>query len=306
MPERPLLILGASGFLGAHLVSRAAAAGRLVVAAARRPEQRPWRERDPRGLVRECALDATGDQALAELVEGSEPRAVISAVALARVADCERDPELATRLNAELPGRLARLCQDLGARLVHVSTDLVFGAQPPRGERFDEQDSTAPLHAYGASKAEGERAVLEAARDALVVRLPLLFGDSGGRGLGASDQVRAAVARGERPFLFRDEFRTPLDVQDAAAALLELLEGDVRGLLHVAGPERLDRLTLGLLALEAAGLSPEAARSAVDAGLRAQRGLGGRPGDVGLDASRARALLRTPLRTPRAALAGLA
>ena len=83
-----------------------------------------------------------------------------------------------------------------------------------------------------------------------------------------------------------------------AAALVELAGRSETGLLHVAGPERVNRHQLGLLALEAAGLSEDEARERVRAGTRADLGLEHRPADVSLDARRARALLRAPLRAP--------
>jgi dTDP-4-dehydrorhamnose reductase len=160
------------------------------------------------------------------------------------------------------------------------------------------------VHVYGASKAAGEEAVLAATSRALVVRLPLLYGESFGRGLGASDQLLAALARGERPVLFRDEYRTPLEVSNAAAAVLELLAGEAHGRLHVAGPERLDRHALASIVLAARGLVPATLAGQLREGTRAEFGLAHlRPADVSLDAARARARLATELLTPAEALA---
>jgi dTDP-4-dehydrorhamnose reductase len=223
----------------------------------------------------------------------------VNAAALARVDQCEREPALAERLNAELPAELARRTRGAGLRLVHVSTDLVFGATAPRVGGFREDDPPAPVHVYGRTKAAGEARVRAENPAALVVRLPLLHGDSAGRGLGASDQLLAALARGERPALFSDEWRAPLAVADAAEALLELAARTCAGILHVAGPARLTRLELGLAVLRAHGLDATRVRAAT----RAELGLAAtRPADVALDAARARGLLATPLRAVSAAL----
>ena len=87
-----------------------------------------------------------------------------------------------------------------------------------------------------------------------------------------------------------DEWRTPLDVAEAAAALVELAGREEAGLLHVAGPERLSRYELGVAVLRAQGVEdPAAALEAVSsADFEAPEP---RPRDVSLDASRARALL---------------
>lgn len=297
MTPRTLLVLGASGFLGPHLVRAARAAGWRVVAVARRPELAP--DLGGQGPDERLAFEAEDLGALTGLLERTGPAAILCAAALARVDACEREPARARRLNAEFPGALATETRARGLRLVHVSTDLVFGAVPPRAGGFREEDAPSPVHAYGRSKAEGEARVLAADPRALVVRLPLLYGDSAGRGLGASDQLLAALARGERPALFTDEWRTPLAAGNAAEALLELVASDAAGLLHVAGPERLDRHALGLAVLAHVGLPAERVRAAT----RAELGLAlTRPADVALDSARARALLATPLLAPTAAL----
>lgn len=298
-----LLILGGSGFLGSHLLHRSrdwwkspdGAPGRVVTAsrtpaAYRLPGTPPEIEKrvfDAVAEEPECLLDEVG------------PELVVCSAALSRIADCEGDPDRAFRLNAHLPARLASWCADHGTRLVHVSTDLVFGGAAPRGERYAESDPPSPLHEYGRSKVLGEKKVLSILPEALVVRLPLLFGDSAGRALGASDALFAAIERGERPGLFRDEMRSPMDAGNAAQALLEAAVGESSGYLHIAGPLRMSRFELGLELLALDGWEAQRARRAVRELCRADLGMEStRAADCSLDTSRARELLETPLDGP--------
>ncbi|MCB9915827.1 MAG: SDR family oxidoreductase [Planctomycetes bacterium] len=291
MAGETVLVLGGSGFLGAHVVERLGARG---VGAARTPGP---------ATARHVAWDALAARATERLLDELAPRAVVCCATLSRGDACERDPERAHALNVELPGLVAAHCARSGARLVHVSTDLVFGDAEPPAAGFAEEHATAPLGVYARTKLAGEERVLRACPTALVVRLPLLFGDSRGRGLGASDGLVAALAAGRDAALFVDEFRTPLDVVEAAGALVELVDGAALGRLHVAGPQRLSRYELGTLALGAAGWDA-AARGWPRAVESAELELvPPRPRDAALDATRARALLAAPLSTPARALA---
>lgn len=301
------VVLGGSGFLGAHVVARAVARaqaeatfaeplGPPVLGVARRPSEAPLFS-SPRDAARWRAADLSlPDQARAVL-DAAAPRVVLNCAALARAAACDEDPVLAERFNTLVPEEVAAWCAEHGARLVHVSTDLVFGGRPPaRPSGFREGDPVDPVSLYGRTKAAGEARVLAADPSALVVRLPLLYGNSGGRGLGASDSLLEAVDRDLAPPLFTDEFRTPLEVSNAAEALVELAHGSERGLLHVAGPERVSRHALGLAVLEAMGLERAAAAECVRAVRREEvPGAGARPEDTSLDASRARGLLACAL-----------
>ncbi|MCP3918233.1 MAG: sugar nucleotide-binding protein [bacterium] len=269
--------------------------GTPVIGLAREPAGAP-RFTSPRDAVQMEAVDLGGDGTARVALERFRPAVVVHCAALARGGDCERDPVLAQRMNVELPGEVAEWCAENGARLVHVSTDLVFGARDAPRRGFDEGAEAGPVSVYGRTKREGEELVLERHPEALVVRLPLLYGNSGGRGLGASDSVLEAVDRDEVPKLFVDEWRTPLEVGCAAAALIELAHLEQRGVLHVAGPDRVSRLELGMAVLEAMGIAESDAAAMVHAACQSDVAAAApRPCDVSLDAGRARALLRTEL-----------
>jgi dTDP-4-dehydrorhamnose reductase len=99
---------------------------------------------------------------------------VVNCAAATDVDGCERDPELAWRVNAEAPGRIARLCADRGARLVHVGTDYVFDGSLNRS--YTEEDEPNPLSHYGITKLAGDREVLAADPCHVVVRVSWVFG----------------------------------------------------------------------------------------------------------------------------------
>ncbi|HTF89657.1 MAG TPA: SDR family oxidoreductase [Planctomycetota bacterium] len=289
---RRLLVTGASGFLGAQIVARAASGGFEVIAQVHRAPMPAWQKHP----VETTILELASDEELERALEAIQPAIVIHAAARSRVADCERDPDLARRVNVDATTAIARWCAAHAARLVHASTDLVFGAVAAPSGGFRESDSPAPLSTYGRTKLAAEHAVLEGDPRALVVRLPLLVGPSQARGLGASDSVLAAVDRGLLPALFEDEWRTPLDVRSAAEALIELASGELAGILHVAGPERISRYEIGLRALRQRGLRADQAREKLLRTTRASAGFAAeRPADVSLNCALARTSLQTLL-----------
>jgi dTDP-4-dehydrorhamnose reductase len=179
---------------------------------------------------------------------------------------------------------VARAAAEAGARLIHLSSDLVFDGE--KGAPYVEEDEPTPLTPYGRDKADAERAVPEAHPDALVVRTSLMYG-------GAEPGPRELMAADPEAVFFTDELRSPVHVGDLAAALLELAEGDHRGILHVAGAEALSRYEFARLLAP----DPERVRSSTIEGSGLKR-----PRECVLSSARAQALLRTRLRGARQVL----
>lgn len=189
----------------------------------------------------------------------SGPVTLIHMAAESRWLGCEAAPDLAFKINGEATAILAAVMRRLDARMVYISTDLVFdGDTAP----YAEQDEARPSSIYGKSKKIGETSTLAAIRN-LVIRLPLLYGASFDGKRGATDMVTHALQHGRTLDLFDDEWRTPLDVRDAASLLIELaLDASRHGIAHLPGPERLSRLELGLRIARGHGLDESLIRAA--------------------------------------------
>jgi dTDP-4-dehydrorhamnose reductase len=222
MQAHRILVTGASGFLGGHVVAALQRAGHVVSTTSRSGG--------------DAAVDLLAPGMVDAVAEALQPVFVLHLAAMARLGDCEREQALAQRTNAWLPGQLA---QRFGARLLFVSTDLVFDG---RGAPYGELSAVAPLSVYGTSKAQGEELVW--AHGGRVVRLPLLFGPDA-KGRGATASLQQAQVRRETLPLFTNEYRTPLHVADAASALAAaVVDPDGPGLVHLPGPERTSRWEL--------------------------------------------------------------
>ncbi len=123
------------------------------------------------------AVDLADLEGLAALVREVAPAAVLNAAAYTAVDKAETDAEAAYRINAEAPGALVRACAAAGIPLVHYSTDYVFDGQGVRPYRED--DPTAPLGVYGASKLAGEEAVRAAGGRHLLFRTAWVYAAHG-------------------------------------------------------------------------------------------------------------------------------
>lgn len=191
-------------------------------------------------MVGRPAFDFDRPESLDEAVAAARPDAVVNAAAWTAVDAAEAEEAAAHRANAEGPGRLARLCAEARAPLVHLSTDYVFDGR--KGAPYAEGDAPNPLSAYGRTKLAGERAVLGAGEGrAAVVRTSWVFAP-GGRNF-----VRTMLAAGaSRPVLrvVADQRGCPTAAPDLADALAAFLAdardggwSDARhgGLFHAAG-----------------------------------------------------------------------
>jgi dTDP-4-dehydrorhamnose reductase len=243
-------------------------------------------------------LDITDAAAVTALVTRVRPDVVFNAAAYNRVDAAEAEPERAFAVNALGPQALAVAARDVGALMLHVSTDYVFDGAASRPYRED--DPTRPLSVYGASKLEGERLVAASGAEALVVRTSGVLGRGGSAQKGGSfvDRILEQARAGKPLRVVSDQVFAPTLAGDLADALLALARHGARGLLHVTNDGSCSWHQLAVAALAAAGLAaPVAAITAAELRLPARR-----PVYSVLDTSRYRALGLPPLRHWKQAL----
>ena len=244
-----LVVTGGSGYLGSELVRRSGAVGLTS------------RDADVRD-------GAAVERALAR----HRPDAIL-------LTAYRQDTPDDWAVNVEGSRHVAQAARRLGARLVHVSTDVVFDGR--LGRPYVETDPPTPLTDYGRSKAAAEEVVHAELREALIVRTSLIYG-------GETPSKHELAARDPANVFFTNELRSPVHVGNLADALLELVPLDVAGPLHVAGADGVSRC--------------EFARLAARQDVRCAAAPDTRPLDCRLDSSRAQRLLRTRLRGAREVL----
>lgn len=278
-----LLITGGTGYLGGALVRQAVAQGVPVTATyfSQQPPDSP--------TVTWAPLDVRDALAVEEALDELRPEVVI------HTAFQQSGPDLMA-ITGEGAGNVARAATAVGARLIHMSSDVIFDGE--REAPYTEDDPPAPITDYGHAKARAEALVAEAAPAAAIVRTSLIYGFEP---IDKISRFTLDVAAGRvQARLFTDEYRCPIYVEDLAAALLELAATNYAGVLHIAGAERVSRYELGMLIAQAWAVDPES----VPAGRSAESPVR-RPRNCTLAIDRARGLLRTELRGIRQVISDL-
>jgi len=257
-----LLVTGASGLLGANIVLQAL--GRCDVVAhgfgpALVPQGFTYLESD---------LLAAGE--VTRLMQDVRPDWVVHCAAMTDVDRCEENPELAERVNAGMAREVATGAADVGAQLLHLSTDAVFDGR--RGG-YAESDAPLPVNRYGESKLWGEGAVQTANPGALIVRTNFFTWPVPGRD-GLVGWMLGRLTTGQALPGFVDVEFNPIVASLLTEILLDLLSARLSGIYHVAGRTCLSKHDFALALARAMGNDPQLVVRAhsTSAGLTARRG----------------------------------
>lgn len=182
-----------------------------------------------------------------------EPTVVINAASMTHVDGCEDHPDLAEEINHRGAGNVARAAEQVGARVIHVSTDLVFDGKLDR--HYAEDDPPAPISVYGRTKLEGERAVLAESPGATILRASWYFGRGEGK---FPENFLGMIEDGSPLRLVADRYGTPTYIPDLAEAITRLVAVPRPGVLHFTNRgEKTTRYHFMLAAAKQLGLGLE-------------------------------------------------
>jgi dTDP-4-dehydrorhamnose reductase len=258
------IVLGGSGFVGRELTAELHCPGTSLT-----------------GIEGFPSLDATRFEELRDGIKPFEPEILINCVGLADVDRAEREPEVADALNRRVVDNLIRLEEEVGFRLVHISTDYVFDGS--KGG-YREGDTTNPINEYGRSKLRGEQAALRSPAS-LVIRISSPFG----KGFGARKPqffryVTDALRSGRPVKALVDQRVTATFLPDLARAIGILTREEASGVFHVGSRDSLTRFEFAQAIARTIAADP----TLVTPGLRSDMGqwTARRPNDTSLDVAR--------------------
>jgi len=203
------LVTGAAGQLGRETVLALQAAGEDVI-----------------GIDRQ-ELDFSQPDQVADGIRAYQADWVINCAAYTHVDNAEQEQELAFRVNRDSARAVAEGVAADGGRLLHVSTDFIFGGE--QSHPYAEHDPANPLGVYGQSKWEGEQAVQAVMADAVILRTAWVYGSHGHNFV--KTMLRLAAERDELRVV-DDQIGTPAWTADITRALLALIKADASGVFN--------------------------------------------------------------------------
>ncbi len=228
-----ILVTGATGLLGTAVTAEGRARGLDMIA------------------LGQADLDVTDAPSVARVVTEAGPEAVIHCAAYTAVDRAESEPRLARLVNVDGTRHVAEAAAEAGAVLVYVSTDYVFDGR--KRTPYLPEDRPGPLGVYGRTKLDGEGAAVSSGGEVLIARTSWLYG----LGSGFVPAILAAARAGRALQIVEDQRGRPTWAPHAAAAILDLLQADARGLWHVAGGGETTWLELAREALRTDGTEVE-------------------------------------------------
>ncbi len=262
-----LLITGGGGYLGQHLVP---------VALETQDVAYTYFSNDSLALSNGYQLDVRDATAVTRLITTLNPQTIIHTVGSNRGTNMQEVIQTGTH-------NIAQSAQSVDARLIHLSTDVVFnGDKAP----YAENDPPQPMHDYGRAKATAEKIVSQYANH-VIIRTSLIYGlklmDRG------TEWITQALAANKPVTLFTNQRRNPVWAETLSLACLELANNDFTGILHVAGNQEVSRADFALRMLDWWGVTN---RDTLTVG----EGDASRwPADCTFDLGLATAVLDTPL-----------
>jgi dTDP-4-dehydrorhamnose reductase len=229
-----ILVTGSSGLLGLNLMQEVMTAHDVIGVDRGKLVNAPFK------LIKADLLDSG---AVESILDSARPEWLINCAALPDLDACEDNPELARRLNLDLPAQLARACKSRGVVFVHISTDAVFDGE--KDGFYTEEDDPNPLGVYARTKLESERAVLAENPTALVARVNFYgWSLSGRRSL--AEFFHHNLTHNKSMSGFTDVRFCPMLVNHTARTLVKMLQKNLSGLYHLVGPQAMSKYQFGV------------------------------------------------------------
>lgn len=206
-----ILITGANGMLAKEVKEKFANGNEII-------------------LTDVAELDITNENAVLNFVNEIKPDYIINCAAFTAVDKAEECYELADRINGDGPTNLAKAAKNTGAKLVHISTDYVFGGDLELSKDYKEDDIKNPVTAYGITKLHGEQGIEKNMEEYYIFRTAWLYG------IGGNNFVKTMTKLGstrDEISVVSDQHGSPTYAKDLAEIIYQAIEKQIPyGIYH--------------------------------------------------------------------------
>jgi len=247
--RKRIFITGGTGLLGHHLIQMAPAVYDIDCS------YFPLEKKD--AIPYDCGkhyLDIRRAAPALKLIRALRPDYVINTASIASVDLVENNKDEAMRTNLGGTQNILNACQDIGARLIYISSNAVFdGENPP----YSEDDALNPLNYYGKLKVEEERLFQGSGVSGAIVRPILMYGwNLSTERKNPVTWLKAILEKGQEVHMVDDIYCNPLFVKDCADVIWKIIEQGRGGIFHAGGEDELSRYEFACITAEAFGFDP--------------------------------------------------
>ena len=225
-----ILVTGAGGLLGSRIVELASERGHEVYG---------LYLNHPPSMGFKIKMDITDFNGVEKLINQLKPHAIIHCAAITDVDLCERNRDLALKVNYEATKIIAKASEKIDAHMIYISTDYVFDGLKGM---YREEDKPNPINTYGLTKLLGETAVMENCNRSLIARASVIYGSKPAAGkVNFALWVMGKLKSGERVKALKDQYISPTLNTNLALMILDALEMNLTGIIHMSGATRVSR-----------------------------------------------------------------
>ena len=252
--KKKLFIIGVGGLTGSKLVEIAKKDFEIFGS---------YNYRDPKSSIQKnIKLNISNSTKIKEILEEIKPDVVINTAGINNVDYCEKNPDLALKINIQAVKEICQITKKLGIKFVQLSSDSVFDGtkQLP----YEEIDETESINYYGETKIESEKIVLENPNN-VVVRASVLYGylphnlakieSSSKKSINFGQWLINKLSINEKVRIITDEYSSPIIADDFARSILHIIKYEGNGIFHSAPELQITRYDFSVKIAKALGLS---------------------------------------------------
>lgn len=241
-----ILITGANGLLGQHLIRQLLEKHYIIIATSKGESRLPFTENAHYSYHQ---LDVTDGPQVNLFINRERPDIIIHAAAMTQVDECELNKVDCWNVNVTATRFLLDAAKEIRSKFIYISTDFVFdGLHGP----YTEDAEPNPVNYYGSTKWGAEKAVEESGLPWVIIRTVLVTGNPlNGTRYNIVTWIKEKLQNGERVRMVDDQYRTPTFIDDLVQGIMLVLEKNATGIYHISGK---DSLTPYAIAMETARL----------------------------------------------------